>query len=253
MRDLWQTFIRRRRWVLASVVVCVLAGIVYVVVKGPVYEARAVLRIGQAADSGLLESPEIVSLRALAKYGKKASEGVERERPYLTRVGALRGSTDVVEFIAEGDSPDDAAMLLERATSEVRKSHEETLRRNLGPMTLRVEEIGKERGVLQRQYEEAGTLIAELRTVDAAQASVAVLERGRIATLMTELESQRLGLAQRIVPPKSKATELVGEIVPPTERSAPKVTLVLTLAAAFGLVAGAIIALFVDFVVKVRS
>ena len=47
--ELWQILVRRKQWILLTLAVCVAAGLAFVYIKAPVYQASVKVRIGQVA------------------------------------------------------------------------------------------------------------------------------------------------------------------------------------------------------------
>lgn len=258
--ELWQVLCRRKLWVVVSFLVCVVAGAAYAFLKSPVYEANVKLRIGQAAvgqtgpgQVGLFEAAEELSARLMARYGEDVAEGVKRERPFLKRATPQKGVTTTVDLVAEADTPEDAVTLLTRISDEVRKEHEGIFERNVKFLSQRLDNLDVQRAALQQQYADATALFDQLKQRDPVQAALIMQERGRLTTSIIELDAEKPAIAQRLSPPQTLPTALLGEINTPEKPAAPKKGLVLALAAVLGLMAGVMLAFVAEYVANARS
>lgn len=258
--ELWQVLCRRKLWVVVSFLVCVVAGAAYAFLKSPVYEANVKLRIGQAAvgqtgpgQVGLFEAAEELSARLMARYGEDVAEGVKRERPFLKRATPQKGVTTTVDLVAEADTPEDAVTLLTRISDEVRKEHEGIFERNVKFLSQRLDNLDVQRAALQQQYADATALFDQLKQRDPVQAALIMQERGRLTTSIIELDAEKPAIAQRLSPPQTLPTALLGEINTPEKPAAPKKGLVLALAAVLALMAGVMLAFVAEYVANARS
>ncbi|MBS0545210.1 MAG: hypothetical protein JSR40_15920 [Proteobacteria bacterium] len=253
--ELWQILCRRKLWIVVSFLVCVAAGAAYAFLKSPVYEASVKLRIGQAGpgSAGLFEVAEELSARLVARYGEDVADGVKRERPFLKRATPQKGVTTTVDLVAEADTPQDAVTLLTRISDEVRKEHENIFERNVKSLSERLNNLDVQRAALQQQYADASALFDQLKLRDPVQAALIMQERGRLTTSIIGLDAEKPALVQRLSPPQTLPTELLGEINTPRKPAAPKKGLVLALAAVLGLMAGVMLAFVAEYVAKARS
>lgn len=250
--ELWDVIVRRRIWILAAFVVCVLGAVSYLQLKAPVYEARVKIRIGQVAGAGLFEAPEVLSSRLLAMYGENVADGVKRPRPFLKQASAPKNVPAAVDLVAEADSPEEAVALLERVFTEIQKTHDETFRENRRLLNERIQNLEAQREALQQQFGDASDLIDRLKPSDPVQASLIMLERGRISATINGLDAEKPALAQKLTPPQTQPTELLGEIVAPQKAAVPKRALVLAFALVLGLIGGVLLAFILEVLSKGR-
>lgn len=250
--DLWHVLVDRRWLIVATFAVIVAAGLGYVLLKSPVYEASARIRVGQVAGTGLIETVEVLSSRLMAKYGEIVATGVKRPRPFLVRAAAPRGVTGVIDLVVEGGTPDDAVALLERIHADIKALHDDAYRRGVALLDDAVRHIDERRAALQTQLDESAPLMDRLARQDVAQASLVMLERSRIAALITELDSDKPKLAQKLLLPQTAPTELVEPITAPAWPSAPRRVLIGALSVVLGLIAGVMLALVADFLARAR-
>lgn len=252
--ELWQILARRKALILACFVLCLAGGAAFAFLKAPVYEASVKLRIGQVqGNGGLLENAEELSSRILAQYGEDVATGVKRERPVIKTASVQKGVTTTVQLTAEGDTPADAARLLDDVVKGVQKAHTAMFEDNLKPIAERLESLDEQRAALQQQYMDITALVEQLKERDSVQASLVMIERGPITTAINQQDAERLRLSQQLTPPQTRPTELIGEITAPAKPSKPKKALVLVLAAVLGMMGGVMLAFVAEFVAKAKA
>ena len=255
--ELWQILTKRKALILACFVLCLAGGAAFAFLKAPVYEASVKLRIGQvkgddAAPPVMLENGDELSSRVLAQYGEDVATGVKRERPFITTASVQKGVTTTVQLTAEGDTPEDAARLLEDVAKGVQKTHTTMFEDNLKPIAERLKSLNEQRTALQQQYADLTQLAEQLKERDNVQASLLMIERSPITDSLDKQATERLRLTQQMTPPATRPTELIGEITAPAKPSKPKKALVLALAAVLGMMGGVMLAFVAEFVAKAK-
>lgn len=252
--ELWQILVKRKALILACFILCLAGGAAFALLKAPVYEASVKLRIGQVqGNGGLLENAEELSSRILAQYGENVATGVKRERPFITTASVQKGVTTTIQLTAEGDTPEDAARLLDDVVKGVQKTHTTMFEDNLKPIAERLESLDEQRAALQQQYADLTQLAEKLKDRDSVQASLVMIERGPITTAINQQDAERLRLSQQLTPPQTRPSELIGEITAPAKPSKPKKALVLALAAVLGMMGGVMLAFVAEFVAKAKA
>lgn len=252
LADLWRVLVARRWLIVATFAVVVAAACGYIFLKSPVYEASARIRVGQVAGTGLIETVEVLSTRLMTNYGEIVAVGVKRPRPFLSHAGAPRGVSGVIELTAEGDTPDDAVALLERIHAEIQQLHGDAYRRGVALLSEALKAMESRRQVLQQQIDESSTMMEQLGQRNPDQAALVMIERARIAALITELDAQKPILAQRLLLPQTVPTQLVGPIAAPAYPAAPKKVLILVFSGVVALMVGVVLALVADFLARAR-
>ncbi len=256
--ELWQILARRKALILACFILCLAGGAAFAFLKAPVYEASVKLRIGQVKGDGaappvILENADELSSRILAQYGEDIATGVKRERPFITTASVQKGVTTTVQLTAEGDTPADAARLLDDVAKSVQKAHTTMFEDNLKPIAERLKSLDEQRTALQQQYADLSQLAEKLKDRESVQASLLMIERSPITNSLDQQATERLRLSQQITPPATRPTELIGEITAPAKPSKPKKALVLALAAVLGMMGGVMLAFVAEFVAKAKA
>jgi uncharacterized protein involved in exopolysaccharide biosynthesis len=201
----------------------------------------------------ILENADELSSRILAQYGEDIATGVKRERPFITTASVQKGVTTTVQLTAEGDTPADAARLLDDVAKSVQKAHTTMFEDNLKPIAERLKSLDEQRTALQQQYADITALVEQLKERDSVQASLVMIERGPITTAINQQDAERLRLSQLLTPPQTRPTELIGEITAPAKPSKPKKALVLALAAVLGMMGGVMLAFVAEFIAKAKA
>lgn len=251
--DMWEILVRRKFWVIVSFVVCLVASSGYLLIAPPVYEVSAKLRIGQVADSGDLEDPEVLAAWFLGKYGEEMATGIKRPPPFLKRISVQKGSKQIVDLVVHGDSAEQSAEFLRRVTEEAISRHRETYMSEVELTHRRIEQIESHRKLLSELFAGAGDLIETLRQRDPVQASLLTLERGRIAAEISTADSELPEWIQKLNAPKTVMTEVLGGITAPARPASPKTALVIALASVLGVISGVMLAFVAEFLVKMRK
>ncbi len=254
--EIWNIVARRRYLILGIVLVAVALASGYVLLKAPVFESRARIEVGQilANDQPMaFESTEVLATRLLARYGSIAPDASPRPRPYLAQASAQKGTSAVIELIAEGDDRDEPADLLETIYREVSNAHRNIYEKNVGALTERLRQLDDQRGAFRLHLQETTGLLESMKERDPVQASLLMLERGRVLTSLSELEAQRPHLVQQLAEPQSRPTRLLNEIAAPAHSSKPRVAAAFTFALVVGLVVGVLFAFFLEFLAYVES
>ena len=256
--ELWQILAKRKALIMACFVLCLGGGAAFAFLTSPVYEASVKLRIGQVKGDGaaqpvILENADELTSRILAHYGKDVAAGITRERPFINTATVQKGVTTTVQLTAEGDTPEDAARLLDDVVKGVRKAHMAMFENNLKPIVERLKSLDEQRASLQQQYADLTQLAERLKERDNVQASLLMIERSPITNSLDQQATERLRLSQQMTPPATRPTELIGEITAPAKPSRPKKALLLALAAVLGVMGGVMLAFVAEFVSNAKA
>lgn len=256
--ELWQVLVRRKMLILACFVLCLAGGAALAFLTSPVYEASVKLRIGHVKGDGaaqpvILENADELSSRILAQYGEEVAEGIKRDRPFITKASVQKGVTTTVQLTTEGDTPADAARLLDDVVKGVQKAHTAMFENNLKPIVERLKSLDEQRTSLQQQYADLTQLAEQIKDRDNVQASLLMIERSPITNSLDQQATERLRLSQQMTAPATRPTELIGEITAPAKPSKPKKALVLSLAAVLGMMGGVMLAFVAEFVAKAKA
>jgi LPS O-antigen subunit length determinant protein (WzzB/FepE family) len=246
LADLWEIVRKGKWWVLGCLFASVVVATAYLALAMPVYEATARIRVGQVAGGGLFEVPEVVASRLLARYGESPATGVKRPLPYLKSATVPKGLTSVVQLVSEGDTPEQAVGLLSDALVYIRESHELIYSQGLKSLDERLANLDSQRVVLVGQINEAQTLVERLKQKNPVQASLVLIESGRLATTVTTLDAERPAIVQQRMAPLTQTTALLGDIEMPVKPAQPKKALVLAMAFIGGLMGGLLLALLTN-------
>lgn len=247
VQEIWELLVRRKSYVIGFLMTCLAVAIAYLGLVTPLYEARATLRVGQVADAGVLEDPEVLTASLIEKYGEDIATGVKRLPPFLKAVAVQKNSKQVVDLIAYGATPEQAAEFVRGIAENVIARHRQTYDSEVDLARHRVAQIENQRRLLNELFAGSAELLEALKKRDAVQASLLTQERGRIAAELSLTERELPLWLQKLNPPKTVMTELLGEVAAPVRPAYPRRTLILALAGLFGVMGGAMLALAAEF------
>lgn len=240
--ELWQILMNRKWLILLCFFACIGVGAGYAFYKAPVYEASISLRIGHIQTPALLlESPAELVTRLTARNGSSI------------RAVISKSSSNIINITALAPEAAEAAAKLQFVVQDVIKSHTDVFNGNIKPVFERLNQINNKRQALEHELSELGRLVEQLKAGEPAQASLMVMQRSEITNSIQQLDAERLHLTQQLLPPQTRPTELLGEVVAPTKPSKPQKILVLALAATLGLMAGVMLAFIAEFVSKANN
>lgn len=248
--EIWLLLVRRKIWVLAGLVITLGIGLAYIILKTPLYEARVRMQIGQVGGAGPFEPTEVLAARLISRYGENVADGVVRPKPFLSHASPQKGEAHVVEFMAQGDRPEDPAALLRKIFEEIRQAHAEPFARNVQALTDQLGTVDARRADLLQHLQDTASILALLKTRDPVQASLVMMERGRALMLLSTLDEQRPKLIQALSVPQTQPTRLLGDVAVPSRPAAPRRAYVIALATVAGLLLGVLIALGAEFVAR---
>jgi uncharacterized protein involved in exopolysaccharide biosynthesis len=251
--DLWKIMTRHKALIFICIMICVIAGGLYTMLKLPVFEATTQIRIGQIDDIGPLEEGEVISAFLFSRYGKDLADGVERELPVLKKASVSKASTKILELIVEGGTPEESITLLKQITDEVIRRHHTIQQSNFTALKERIQKLKSQRELLQNELDSASEILKTLKHSHSVQATFVLLERSQITTVLNEIDQESFLLQQKLISPKTTPTETIGEIVAPVSPSAPKKTLIVVVSPVLGIMIGLMTAFVAEFISKARS
>ena len=251
--DLWQIVVRRRVWIFACFIICVITGGLYTMLKHPVFESTTRIQIGQIADIGPIEDGNVICDILLSRYGKDVAEGIERELPVLKEASVSKATAQMLELTVEGNTPEESTALLRQIAEELIRKQHAIQKSNITSSEELIQSLQSQRELLQRELNRAQEIFETLKQRDSVQASLIMMERSRIATALFEIELKLPILIQKLNPPQTKPPAILEDIVAPTEPATPKKILIMLLSSLLGLMTGLMIAFVAEFFAKVRS
>jgi uncharacterized protein involved in exopolysaccharide biosynthesis len=152
-----------------------------------------------------------------------------------------------------GDSPDDAASLLVRVLDTIRQSHAEHYRAGVQTSNDRLKALEFLRAALLHQSKQATALLARLQDRNPVQASRVLLALADISALLSSADTEKATVMQQLGPPLTQQTELLREVVAPTEPAAPNKLRIAVVAFVLGLIVAVMVAFLAEFVARARG
>lgn len=239
--DLWRVLLSRRWWLLGVWLATISAAVIYLVLAPPVFESRAVVRLGRV--DGTLITPQASLVLALKERYQVGELG--RKRPYLASVRSE--GEDALVLVAEARSASQAQHYLERVLQALFVSQQtryeaafEMQEAALAVIETQISDLSEQ----ARQLQESGAG----EQVDEAVQALLILQRSSLQADLSGLNQQRLRLQQDLSLLRSYPSEAVREPTLTERASEPRPTLILVLALVLGAMLGCAVAFIVSFV-----
>ena len=243
---------QRYRLIISIVVLAVIAAAVYVANIPPVYESRAVFRVGliggMADVSGdkLIELPSILIKRLVEDY--RVEDG--QNRPKLPRLGSVsldKSSADVIELMSQAHSADDAQQFLATVLDKLLAKHRTMYEQAAQMLGGRLDYLQGVKTTIDNALVGINHQIGELTKQDTSAAALFILEKSRLIeqSLEAEFRITELAIAQDL---KSYPSSLLRTATFSDNKVSPKRKLILTLTLILALISAVILAFIIEFI-----
>ncbi len=233
-----RALIRLRLLVIACTLAGLAIGTTLIQLRQPVFEASAILRIGQTYYD------EPLQLESVAELTSRLSNGTYKN----VFASAVRGTTNLVSITASDYDRDKAAVMLRDVVEDVITTHAQILEQNTKPAHDRIAQIKSQSEALMQQLASLNELAEKLRQKEPTQASVLLMQQAFTTQAITQLDLEQFELLQRLSPPQTRSTEVHGNVVAPEHPVQSKSWLILVICGAIGALVGALLVLAKEFV-----
>lgn len=267
--DLWQILAQRKWWVLATLLLAVIAAMVAVVLIKPQWEATAAIRIGAVGQVGqvgqLVQVIEPVEGAVERMKLKSFQDAVLSELGYPLDekpAGLYRGSltvkalpnTDLIEITVRGYSREGAKRAAEATVAYLQEIHGQLAAPTVERLRQLLTQV--EREITQTNSEREKTLkIAGLK--EKAIAETGFMENVVLANIMIqrdremrELEKAKTFYEEQLSLLRTYPTSLIERIAVGENPVAPKKALIILMVGMFGLILGVMLAFLNNAVAK---
>lgn len=244
--DLWDILVGRRWLVVGVWALVVLAAVAYLLIAQPVFESRAVLRVGRVG--GEFVTPPAALVLELRERFEVGETG--RERPFLQSV--KQEGDDAVEMVAEAHSAEEAQRFLLQNLQELLDQLEQRYNAVRKLQEAALATVDAQIAALEEQIQKLGETATELDVDDAVRALI-VLQRSTIQADLPTLQEQRLRLQQSLTSLRTYPAQLVREPTLPEQASSPRKALTLALALVLGAMLGVMAAFLAEFLEQARK
>ena len=272
--DVWRVLHRQRRWILLSFVIAAGLALIYVLLARPVWEATAVIQIGQIGQVGgadreksLVEpTPRTVERLKLNSFEDAVLTALkiplDANNPeanlYRNSVKVkLLPNTDLIELKVRGYSPEDAARWVDATVAHLREVHEKIAAPSILRITLQLSEITND---LQKAKAERDRILQNIGLKEQISPGNRFAENVLFANILNnrdaeirDLEQRKLTFEEQLSPARTYATSLMDKIHVPERPAFPKKGLTVILAGVVGMILGIIAAFVIDYVQKNKS
>lgn len=243
--DLWDILVRHRWLILSVWALIVLAAVGYLLIAQPVFESRAVLRMGRAGGEFVTSPPALVlELKERFRVGEEG-----RKRPYLKSV--KQEGDDAVVLVAEAYSAAEAKNFLQQNLQELLSQQERRYSAVRDLQEAALATVNAQIAALHEQVQKLSETAAEAGLDEAVRALV-VLQRSTIQADLPALQEQRLRLQQNLSQLRSYPNQMVREPTLAERASSPRKALTLALALVLGGMLGVMAAFFAEFLQQAK-
>lgn len=258
LRELWLTVVKHKKFIgLMTSCVTILA-VVFVFMKTPIYEIKAILEIGFFNTSTFFETPTNLVKKLEQNYID--NQGESQEKTLLTKVSLVKGSINLVELVVEAQSNNEALAKLLFIEEDVKQKHKQIIESYLNQINIKISNLKAQKEDLLQEKEKLNefihtktNLIDKILKDNAAVAAVYSIELNNKTLELTELKNKIYTLNSQIsdleillAPSSLKETSILGEITKSDKPVKPKKALLVVVS----FVTGLILSTFLVFIIE---
>lgn len=259
--DVWRILVRYKFWVIGSVLFAMLGALALLPLVRPVWEAKAVVQVGRVGQTPQLVEPVAQAVErmqlgtfqdsVLSSLGDPTENGDSTAQLYRTslKVSAVPYS-DLISITVRGYSADQTAKLAEATVAQLKNKHQElalpAVKRLNEQLSDTEEAEARVRAELERLYEIRD---ATLKSGDKDFAIKGLMISGIVAARenqLRELQQRDMSLQEQLDPLRTFPTSLIEPINVTDQPVLPKKTPTVLLAGVAGLLAGILVAFFLN-------
>lgn len=252
--DLWRIFVKRRRIVIAMLVLSLLVGAGYWVYTPFVYDSRAVLQVGQVGQDNVIEQPELLELRLKEKYKQHSDD-----MPRMTQINIDKKGLIVV-FLAQDRTAAGAQQYLNRIMHDLLAEHDKMFHQvadierqhldSLGQKLARLDTISRKLSPSDPPQMKPGQTERFSKAIETGKLIVGaaniIVGAANIEDAYTKLH---IALGDSLTYPTRVLSKPTMAVAP----SKPNAKQLLVMALLFGTIGGIFIAFFVEFLARFRA
>jgi uncharacterized protein involved in exopolysaccharide biosynthesis len=244
--DLWDVLVRRRWWLINTWALTVLLAATFLLVAQPIFESRAVVRVGRLAGEHVTPPASLIlNLREKFAVGEEG-----RLLPFLSTVDKQGEDALVLETQAGSaiEARDFLLQIVREIEAEQRQRYEVARQAQEAALVA----VDAQVSAVNEQIARLAEMVNTDRADEAVRALV-VLQRGNLQTVLPALHKQRLAIQRDLSSLNSYDTQLVKAPTLSKVAASPKPAIVLALGVVIGGMLGFIVALFVEFFQQARA
>lgn len=236
----WRAIWRFRLMIVSILACSLLVGLAVLAVLPARYDAMARIRIGQVSGLGSFEEPGTLTARIIAQYGADSAGRRSSRGAYVRTALLRRGTTDVIEVVATGQTSDEARRLLEKVYQDISTTHKRAYDSGIGVLKASLDDLERRRAELASAQHKLTALIAgKVEGIARDDVGFLIMQQAQIAQTLTDLDARVPAIVANMSPPRSSPTALLGQITSSDLPSSPNRVVILGVS----LILGAITAL----------
>jgi hypothetical protein len=258
LRKVWQTFVNYKKLIIVITLCTTMLATIYVFIKMPLYEAKAVLEIGSSGNT-LLEDPLTLVKRIEIKYIVNSDMNTTAE---LQKVAVVKGTKNLVELTALAPSNSQAERYVMQIIEDVKQRHYELLQSSLTQLKTKIANLEAQRTELIEEKQALTTYIvkknenidkigkenlslAAIYTIEINNKASELLDiKNKIYALNSQLSDLYFAISENNIKP----TKIVDAIMTDDFPVKPKKKLIIVVALVSGFIASLFMVLLISFI-----
>jgi uncharacterized protein involved in exopolysaccharide biosynthesis len=266
LRELWAMLKRRKKTIFTTMSMVVLPALIYLWMTKPVYEAKALLRLG-SIESKPVEKPANLKTKLETIYHIN-DKNVKKEYPFISTISIPKKSDGLIQLTAQGLNNKSAQDKIAEVSKEIKSKYAHIIQSYIDLQKRYLTTKKSEADRLQKQIEQLSqttknqkklleSMIQEHKTQEASILSMVYFKNLEKLTALQNLLSKSMDDINQIElslsPINIKKTQLVGEIITYDHPVEPKKILIIAVSLITGLILGIFLALFLEIIGKEKK
>ncbi len=237
--DLFMVLVRRKKIVIATMVVVLLSAIAYLLQATPFYESKAVIQVGQVGQVGQIEDLGRLKTR------------LEIEHPFAIK--QIDSVSNFITITAQAHTKKEGKTQLKKIIDQLLQKHRAIYDAEIAGQQKISKLMSRQIDNMRSQIEKLPLLTKDIAKTEPAQAITLVLEKIKLMKNLSELEEKVVNLNLNINKIRSVPTKLILESTIKNNPVKSKAKRIITLSIALGFIIGIFIAFIVEFIVRARQ
>lgn len=257
--ELWIVLTKKKGLILTVLLISLVVAGFSIFFTPPVYESRAVLQIGQIGQIGQIESPAVVTKRAVVQEDvDRGKTTTDKARPFI-QTAFLEKDTNLISIIARGPTPEATREYLVQVVEKVIHEHQELFdlarkkqQQSLDLMQMRSQSLNQMIAANEKEMAALAKQSLNANTFSALGTYILASERSRLFEQRMQIEQKQTELRVAMSALQSKPTTLIKAPTLSTDPVRPRPLLYFAFAIGIGLMLGIFSALAIEFINKAR-
>lgn len=248
LRELWQTLVKRKKLIVLMTATITIASIIWALTKTPMYEARALIEIGNYTILHNNNNNNKSILDNASQLTKKLNilfidmnKNIKNKEASIESIQVPKGSNDFIEIKSLSTSNDLASKEIQKVIEYIQTKHLKTL-------TILKKERDQNYKTISQQLEKN---IASVENFNKHNISaIEMIELLRVKEKIDAMTIEKNNIKNLLASHNYKNTQIVGKIITNDYPVKPKKRLIVTVAFVTGLILSVFLVFFLEFLSK---